>query len=212
MIKKYFLTGLVLLLPVAVTVLIILFLVDLFTTPFVPIVSLIMHKLELALNFQIPDELTLPVARVLALILLIIFIHLLGALTRWFIIKKTLALTDKLIEKIPLVKSIYRTAQDIFRAIFSDDGKKAFKATVMFPFPFSPSHGVGFHVGDMCQEVQSKVDKPLIAVFVPTSPHPISGFLFFVPKEKTHEIDMSIEDSLKFLISCGMISKHEHTK
>ena len=203
--KKHFLTGLVILMPVALTLLVILFLIDFFTTPFISVVSSILEKIEIALNFQIPDSLTLPVARIFALILLFLFIFLLGAVAHWFFFKNLFQFGDRLISRIPFIKTVYKVTRDIFKALFSSDGKKAFKHSVIIPFPFAPSYALGFQAGEVADEIQNKVKEPLVSIFMPTSPHPISGFLFFVPQKDAHKIAMSMEESVKFLVSCGMI-------
>lgn len=203
--KKHFLTGLIILMPIALTVMIILFLVDFFTTPFISIVSSILNQIEVALHFQIPDSLTLPVARVLALVLLFLFILILGAIARWFLIKHIIQFGDRIISRIPYIKTVYKVSRDIFNALFSSDEKKAFKYSVIIPFPFSPSYSLGFHAGEVAEEIQSKIEEPLLSVFMPTAPHPISGFLFFIPKKDAHKIAMTTEESVKFLVSCGII-------
>lgn len=207
--KKHFLTGIIILMPIALTVMIILFLVDFFTTPFVSIVSSIIHELEIALHFKIPANLTVATARIFALVLLFLFILLLGALARWLIIKKLFIWGDQIISRIPFIKTVYKVSRDIFTALFSSDGKKAFKYSVIVPFPFAPSYSLGFQAGEVAEEIQSKIKEPLTSVFMPTAPHPISGFLFFVPKKDAHKIAMTTEESVKFLVSCGMIGAKE---
>lgn len=201
MIKKYLLTGLVILLPVALTAMVILFLFDFLTTPLltvvVPLVNLIPY------NF--PPGFTLFLSRVFALIFLFIFILLLGVVTRWFIIKSLLHWGHLLISRIPIVKTIYKITREIFSALFSSDGKKAFKEAVTVPFPERPNFCIGFHAGEVAAECQEKVGEPLVSIFVPTAPHPISGFLLLMPKKDVYSVDMSNEEAVKFLVSCGLI-------
>ena len=203
--KKYFLTGLIILLPVALTLMIIGFLFDFFTGPFVTPVSLLLAWFERKLHFHIPSALILHFSRLLALILLFFFILLLGAIARWFFIKHILNGAELLFSRIPLIKTVYKITRDIFNALFSNDGKKAFKRPVIVPFPFLPSYCLGFEAGEVAREIQGKIKEPLVSVFVPTAPHPISGFLFLVEKEKQKGIQMNNEEALKFLVSCGMI-------
>ncbi|MBM3183911.1 MAG: DUF502 domain-containing protein [Chlamydiae bacterium] len=198
--KKYLITGLAILLPVALTVIVIVFLVDLFTSPFVHLV-----KTYLVPSGTLPEGLALVASRILALILLVIFIFLLGVVARWFLIKNILSLTNKILSHIPLIKSIYRVIRDIIAAFFSQDGKKAFKYPVMIPFPYPPSHAIAFQAGEVAEEVQNTLKTPLVSVFTPTAPHPISGFLLFIPKEDVHKIAMTNEEAVKFLVSCGLI-------
>jgi uncharacterized membrane protein len=204
-VKKYLLTGLIILLPLALTVMIIFFLFDFFTGPFVPIVSTIITKLEAVYHFTLPVWIAMFISRVLALILLCIFILLLGALARWLLLRNLFHLGHLLISRIPFVKTIYKVSRDIFSALFSSEGKKAFKYPVIFPFPFPPSQAIGFQAGEVAEECQQKIKTPLVSVFMPTSPHPISGFLFLVPEKDVRKIEMTNEDAVKFLVSCGII-------
>ncbi len=203
--KKYFLTGLILLMPIALTLLIVLFLIDFFTTPFLSLVSSMLHSLEELFHFHLPHALTLPLARILALLLLCLFILALGAFARWFFFKSVLEFGDRIISKIPFIKTVYKVSRDIFKALFSPDGKKAFKHPVIIPFPFAPSYALGFQAGEVAEEIQSKIKEPLQSIFMPTAPHPISGFLFFVPAKDAHQIALSNEEAVKFLVSCGII-------
>lgn len=210
--KKYLLTGLIILLPVALTLVVIFFLFDLFTEPFVSIVGPLVKFIQAQAHIKLPTGLTLFLSRLLSLIFLCIFILILGIFTQHFLVKMIIDWSNKVLFRIPFVKTVYKTSKDIFAALFSTEGKKAFKRPVMMPFPSRPNHCVGFEVGEVTAECQQKVDDPLTAVFVPTAPHPISGFLFLVKKSDVHEIDMTNEDVVKFLVSCGMILPESDAK
>ena len=203
--KKYLLTGLVILTPVALTLMIIIFLFNFFTAPLVAIVDPLILLIQSKLSVTFPDGLTLFLSRIFSLVFLCVFILLLGIITRWLVIKNLLNWGNQLISKIPLVKTIYKVSRDMFSALLSSDGKKAFKKPVMFPFPERPHFAVGFQAGEVAEECQRKIKTPLISVFSPTAPHPISGFLFLVPKDDVYDIDMTNQDAVKFLVSCGMI-------
>lgn len=210
--KKHFLTGLVVLMPVALTLVIILFLIDLFTAPFIPIVSAVLNALEASLNFHIPKTLTVLVARISALILLFLFILGLGAVARWFFFKNILEWGGQMLSRIPIFKTVYKASRDIFHALFSSEGKKAFKHPVMIPYSCHPSYALGFEAGEVAEEIQEKIKTPVKSVFMPTAPHPISGFLFFMPEQDVHKVAMTNEESVKFLLSCGMIGPQRPQK
>jgi len=203
--KKYFLTGLILLLPVALTLMVIFFLFDFFTAPFVNIVGPLIDLIQDNLHLTFPTGLTLFLSRLFALIFLCIFIFLLGMVTQWFLVRNFLKLAQIVISRIPIAKTIYKVSRDIFGALFAMDGKKAFKEPVMVPFPSRPNFCLGFHAGEVAAECQEKVETPLVSVFVPTAPHPISGFLFLIPEQDVYKVDMTNEEVVKFLVSCGMI-------
>ncbi len=203
--KKHLLTGLIILLPLALTLMIIFFLFDFFTAPFVPIVATLMAKLETSFQFTLPSGLSLFIARIFALILLCLLIFLLGAFARWFFLRNILQFGHYLISRIPIINTVYKVSRDVFSALFSSEGKKAFKRPVIIPFPNHTSYALGFQAGEVAEECQKKVKTPLVSVFMPTSPHPISGFLFLVPEKDVRGIDMTNEEAVKFLVSCGMI-------
>lgn len=203
--KKYFLTGLIILMPVALTIMIISFLFNFFTTPFLHIVESLLDSISARAQLALPPDLDIFISRILALILLCAFILLLGIIARWFIIKNLLSGTHRLLSRIPFIKTVYKVCRDVFAALFSAEGKKAFKYPVMFPFPHRPSYAIGFRAGEVAEEVQQKIQTPLVSVFAPTAPHPISGFLFLVPEKDVHTLDMSNEEAVKYLVSCGLV-------
>jgi uncharacterized membrane protein len=197
--RKYLLTGLIVLLPLVLTLMILSFLFNFFTTPIAPIVTRLVTELSL------PEGLALFLSRLLSLLFLCLFILFLGFFARYFLFKNAMSLGHKLMLRIPFVKSVYKVSREVISALFSSDGKQAFQQTVMMPFPHSPHFSIGFSAGPAAEECQKKTGKPLIAVFAPTAPHPISGFLFLVDPKDIKNIDMTKEDALKYLVSCGVI-------
>lgn len=194
-------TGLIILLPVVLTLMILVFLLRFFTEPLAPLTS---YLIEL-LPFSLPEGMVIVLSRIFSLAFLVALIMALGAITRYFLFKNTLKLANYILSRIPLVKTVYKVSRDIISALVSPDGKQAFKQAVMIPFPQKPHFCIGFSAGEVAEECQKKVSKPLIAVFAPTAPHPISGFLFLVDAEEVRPLDMTKEDALKYLVSCGVI-------
>lgn len=203
--KKYLITGLVILMPVALTTMIILFLFDFFTTPFVSIIEHLFALVQSNFSFTLSHGLTLFISRIFVIVFLFIFILILGIVARWFLIKNVISGTHLLLSRIPIVKSVYKISKEIISALFALDGKKAFHHPVLVPFPDQPLFCIGFNTGQVAEECQEKVSTPLVSVFTPTAPHPISGFLFLMPESDVHKLDMSNEEAVKFLISCGMV-------
>ena len=206
MIKKYLITGLVILLPVVLTFIVILFLIDFFTSPFVHLV-----EEHIFASATLPQGLSLFISRILAMILLCIFILFLGVVARWFIIKNIISGTNSILSRIPLIRTVYKISRDVIAALFSLDGKKAFKHPVMIPFPHRPTYSLGFQAGEVAEEIKETIKTPLVSVFAPTAPHPITGFLFLIPEKDVLKLDMSNEDAVKYLVSCGLIHSVEQT-
>lgn len=208
--KKYLFTGLIILLPVALTLMLVIYLFDLFTSPFVAPVGSLLVSAEHALSISLPDTLNIFCARLIALVFLFIFILLLGMVARWLFVRNLIRGTHSILIKIPFIKTVFKVSRDVFSALFSQEGNKAFKRPVMIPFPDYPNHSLGFVVGEVPQECQKKVEKGLLAVFTPTAPHPLSGFLLFVEKKDVYPVAMTNEDAFKMLVSCGMITPEKH--
>src|ERR1700722_16426366 len=209
--KKYFFTGFITLLPIALTFIIASWLFNLFTAPLAGVTEAIILAYEKNLNLSLAnhDTLVLFISRVFALILLLILIFLLGVCGQKFLINVFLKIPERLFSHIPLVRTIYRLSNDITKAVFSEN-KKTFKETVLLPFPHHDALAIGFVTGET-PPVFNQKDKPHtdLAVFVPTAPHPMSGFVLLTPKNLAISVDVSVEDAFKFLISCGVIHPGE---
>jgi len=199
--KKHLITGLAILLPIVLTLMVIFWLIDFFTAPFVPLVTSKIFNSHGILN----TGSTIFISRMLALLFLSIFIFLLGVVARWFLIKNILSVANRILSRIPLIKTVYKVSRDIALALFSLDGKKAFKYPVMIPFPHQSTYTVGFQAGEVTEEILAVSKEPLVSVFAPTAPHPITGFIFFVPQKNVHKLNMTNEEAVKFIVSCGLI-------
>lgn len=211
--KKHLFAGLVILLPVVLTIFMLLFLLNMFTAPFLDISTVILSQFPEVYDFLSDYNLVDLIAKICSLLLLCVFIFCLGVIARWFFINSLLNLTNAILCKIPFVKSIYKTTKDVIKALFpQEEQKKAFKRSVMVPFPSMYSQCIGFESGEIPKECQEKVKTPLVPVFVPTAPHPISGYFMLIPKDKVNDIDMTNEEAVKFTVSCGMITPERPEK
>lgn len=204
--KKYLLTGLITLLPIAITVIVVVYLFNLFTTPFAGMVEKLLLSYEQNKHASIVyhETLVMAISHIIVLILLFLLILLLGILGRKFFFSSLLRMMNKLFLHIPIIKTIYRLTREITSAVFSGE-EKTFKQTVLVPFPTPQTHALGFITGDLPEALREKILSDHLSVFVPTAPHPISGFLLLAPKKALIEVDVTVEDTFKFLISCGVI-------
>jgi len=207
--KKAFLTGLVILMPLALTIMALVFLVDLLTDPFLNIVR--EYLLERQDWIQSPNLITL-VARICILLFLFFFLIFLGFIARIFFIRWGLNIVQKVLVKIPVIKPIYKTTKDIVSAFFQQESRKAFKHPIMVNFPSKKSLAVGFVSGEIPKICAKHIEKTFTPVFIPTAPHPISGFMLMVPEENAYPISMSNEEAVKFTVSCGVILPKESDK
>jgi len=212
--KKTLLAGLAILLPIAITFFIIVFVVDFLTDPFVGIIEDLITNQEGA-ELIGHKHLLLFISRMIVLVLFFFLILILGFFGRKFFFSWFINLTHKLFNKIPnkipIIKTIYRITKEISGNIFSENKKALFKGTVQVPFPHEKSKALGLLSGAPPEAVNQKKEN-LQAVFVPTSPHPISGFLMMYDEKEIQKTEIPTEDLFKFLLSCGMYHPGEEKK
>jgi uncharacterized membrane protein len=205
--KKYFITGLIILLPLAVTIAVIGFIINFLTGPFIGLVSSIlsrMHIINSGFLFLTPDQVLRYGSKLLILILLLILTIGLGILTRWFFMNALLKLSDKVLHRIPLVNTVYKTTQDIIKTLFVSD-KNSFKQVVMVPFPRPDVFALGLIARESPRVCSDAAEKQLISVLIPTTPNPTTGFLLMYERKDLILLDMKPEDAIKYIVSCGVI-------
>lgn len=205
--KKHFITGLVLLLPLALTVMIIFFFANMLTRPFVGIVSAVMRQLHIFDNgflFLSAEQAQQCISEIFILTFIFFFIVLLGIFTRWIFAHYFIRFGDFVLHRIPLVNTIYKTSQDIIKTMFASKSS-AFKQVVLVPFPKAGSYTVGLVTRESIQGLHSSIQEDMVAVFVPTTPNPTSGFLMMYPRNELLLLDMTIEEAFKYIISCGVV-------
>lgn len=206
--KKYFVTGLVILLPLALTVAIVVWVFNLLTEPFVGVIRSLFahyHVLDngfLFLNATLVQEL---LSKIIILALLFFFTVFLGTVARLFFFNSLMKIWDYLIHKIPLISTIYKTCQDVINTIFTSNSN-SFKQVVMVPFPNKETRTIGLVTRDDLPSFIEGSDDKNIAVFVPTTPNPTSGFLVMFKEKDLIYLDMPIESAFKYIISCGVIA------
>lgn len=205
--KKNFITGLVILLPLAVTVALIGFLVNLLTNPFMGLVSAILARFDIinkGLFFLTPAQTLHYGSQLLILVVLFFVTILLGIVTKWVFIHWLFNLGDSILHKIPIVNTVYKTTQDIIKTLFVSD-KNSFKQVVMAPFPNKGSFVIGLISRESPHYCSEKANGQLFSVLIPTTPNPTTGFLLMYKKEDLIFIDMKPEDAIKYIVSCGVI-------
>lgn len=204
--KKYFLTGFIALLPLALTFIIGIWLFNLFTTPIAGLMEYLVASYEHNRENAIP--LLTFVSKLIGFLILLCFIFLIGFCGQKFLASTLHKTPEKIFSKIPLVRTIFRLSSEVTQAVFSDT-KKTFQKSVLIPFPHEGSLAMGFVTGETPEALNKTPFVTDYAIFVPTAPHPMSGFILFAPKNAIRHVDVSVEDAFKFLISCGAIHPGE---
>lgn len=206
--KKYFITGLVILLPLAVTIAIVVFIVNFLTGPFIGLVShFLTNYANIQSNFLFlkPEQVIRYGSQILILICLFGFTLILGMIARWFFFKSVISLSDSLLHRIPIVNKVYKTTQEIIKTLFVTD-KNSFKQVVLVPFPHSEAYMIGLVAKEAPRVCSKAVEKELISVLIPTTPNPTTGFLLMYDKNDIVYLDMKPEDAIRYIVSCGVIT------
>lgn len=206
--RKYFLTGLVLLLPIVLTIAIITFVVKILTNPFMDIVSHFLSKQEIiekGIFFFSGDQIVMVVSQVTILICLFLFILFLGMIARWFFINWLIKAGEYILHKLPLINKVYKTTKEIVSHLFGDD-KKTFKQVVLVPFPREGIYTMGFLSEVAPKEISHQVGSEMVSVFIPTTPNPTTGFTIMFKVKDVYYLEMTPEQAIKFIVSCGIVT------
>jgi len=140
-----------------------------------------------------------------ALVLAVVLISVAGVLARYYIGKKIIDWTDRVLMRVPLLNKFYGAIKQVNDAFAGN--RHSFKTVVLVEFPGPGNYSVGFITSEQQGEIQQKTGRKLISVFVPTTPNPTSGFLILVSEEKLTKLDMSVTDAIKYIVSLGSISQ-----
>jgi len=201
--KKYFTTGLALLLPIALTLIILCFVINILTKPFLKFTERLLVYYNPSLELQ-DSFILIWSSKLLILVSLFVCVFLLGFLGRIFFFKSLLHCGDYLIHRIPFVNSIYKASQDLVNGVFSNNST-SFSKVVLVPFPTLKSFSVGFVTKEHLDLTEEGGDaEELIPVFVPGTPNPSVGFMLMFRRREIHFVDMTIEKAMKMIISCGV--------
>lgn len=141
---------------------------------------------------------------ILATLVVIVLVTLLGYISRYVLGKYFGGLTERFIQSIPGVANVYNTVKQIV-ATFGSQNRQLFSKVVLIEFPRAGIHSIGFLTNKAQAEPQARVGAELWTVFVPTTPNPTSGFLLLVPKDQVTELEMSVGDGMKMIISGGAV-------
>jgi uncharacterized membrane protein len=143
---------------------------------------------------------------VIALVVAAVIVTLIGILARYYIGKRMIELADSVMLRVPVLNKIYGTIKQVDQA-FSSGKKSSFQTVVLVEYPREGIYSVGFITSEQMDEVDEKMGKKCVRIFIPTTPMPTGGFLIIVPEEKVTRLDMSVSDGFKYIISIGAIAQ-----
>ncbi len=191
-IRRFFFTGLIVLAPVGVTAVI---LVWMFRT----IDNILGEPLRAAIGLKIPG---------LGFVLLVVAVTLVGWAVHLAAGRELLHLWNQALARFPLTGRIYNAISQIVQAIIGER-QKLFQRTVLVPYPTDGIWAVGFVTNEDAPVMSRIIGEPCVNVFIPTTPNPTSGFMLIVPRDRTKEVDITVEDAMKVIISAGTVSPGE---
>lgn len=191
--RKYIIAGLLVWLPLAATVAIIKLVIDLLDKT----ILLLPPEWQpaTALGFSIPG---------FGVIFAVSILLITGMFAANLFGRRLVSFWEAILNRIPLVRSIYNSVKQISTTLFDDKGK-SFRKVVMLEYPRKGLWSIGFLSNDNVDTDIEHVSESLSAVFVPTTPNPTSGFIIMTPREDITELDMTVEEGFKFIISMGVI-------
>lgn len=196
--KRSFVTGLVVLLPLGVTFIVIKFLLEKIGQPASTLFFGSWSSLLDKQWFEI-------IASILSIFIVIAIITIFGWLSKFFLGKSVLKFTEGLIQNVPFINTIYNTVKQIVDTL-GKNKQAVFQKAVLVHFPNETMYSIGFLTNRSVGETQEKTKETVCNVFVPTTPNPTSGFLIMVPEDKLVVLDMSVGDAIKLIISGGAVT------
>lgn len=193
--RTYFFTGLVILAPVAITVWATIWFIDVFDSWVKPLIPY-SYNPDHYLPFKVPGT---------GLVFSLIFISFVGFLGANYVGRTVIGWWDGLVNRTPVVRSIYKGSKQIFETMFSEKGA-SFQKVCLVEWPRRDAWSVAFISREIDSgQVGLKPGKKMYAVYVSTTPNPTSGYVFFVEESEVKILDMSVEDGLKLVISMGLV-------
>jgi len=199
LIKRYFITGLLIWVPLAITA----WVLSLIASVADQSLRLLPESVQPhnILGFDIPGA---------GVVLTLLIILATGVLAANFIGQRLVIWWEILLARIPVVNSIYNSVKQVSDTLFSSSGN-AFRKALLVQYPRQGSWTIAFLTGKPGGDVINHLDGDYVSVYVPTTPNPTSGFFLMLPKEEVIELDMNVDDALKYIISMGVVAPPART-
>ncbi len=192
--KKYFITGLLIWIPLAITAW---------------VLSLIVRSMDQSLLLLPqairPEELLGFYITGIGALLTLLVVFLTGLITTNIVGQKLVRFWERVLARIPVVKSIYYSVKQVSDTLFSGSGV-AFRKVLLVRYPHPEAWAVAFQTGHPARDVADMLPEEHVGVFIPTTPSPVNGFFFFVRRKDVIELDMNVDEALKYIVSMGVVA------
>ncbi|WP_296945319.1 DUF502 domain-containing protein [uncultured Massilia sp.] len=188
--RKYFITGLLVLVPLAITAWVLNLVIGTLDQ------SLVLVPKEWQPHTHIPG---------LGAIITLAIVFLTGLLTNNLVGKWVVRMWERVLHRIPVVNSIYGSVKQVSDTLFSSSGN-AFRKAVLIPYPHENAYTIAFLTGVPGGDVANHLAGDYVSVYVPTTPNPTSGFFLMMERSRTVELDMTVDEALKYIVSMGVVA------
>ncbi len=192
--KKYFITGLLIWVPLAITAWVLSLIVRTMDQSLLLLPQAI-HPEQL-LGLYIPG---------IGALLTLLVVFLTGLVTANIVGQKLVRFWEGVLARIPVVKSIYYSVKQVSDTLFSGSGV-AFRKVLLVRYPHPEAWSVAFQTGHPARDVADLLPDEHVGVFIPTTPSPVNGFFFFVKRKDVMELDMNVDEALKYIVSMGVVA------
>ena len=196
--RRYLVAGLLVWLPIGATIVVFSFLLNLMDRLLLLLPAA--YRPEALLGFRIPG---------LGAILAAIVLLATGILAANLFGRRLVTSYESLLARIPLVRGVYSSVKHFAEVVFSESDS-AFKKVLLIEYPRPGLYSLAFQTSENPEEVQARTGDRIVTVFLPTTPNPTSGFMLFVPRKDVIELEMSVEEALKMIISLGVVLPRWH--
>jgi uncharacterized membrane protein len=192
--KKYFITGLLIWIPLAITVWVLHLIVSTMDQSLLLLPAAL--RPESLFGFQVPG---------MGVILTLVVVLLTGLLTANILGQRLVLFWESVLSQIPIVKSIYYSVKQVSDTVFSSSGV-AFRKALLIQYPRQDIWTIAFLTGQPGGDAARHLGGEFVSVYVPTTPNPTSGFFLMMPRTDVVELDMSVDEALKYIISMGVVA------
>ena len=192
--KRYFITGLLVLVPLLITLWVLATLIGIMDQSLLLLPSA--WRPEAQLGYRIPG---------LGALLTLLIVFVTGLVATNFFGKQLIIMWEALLGRVPVVKSIYHSVKQVSDTLFSGSGQ-AFRQALLVQFPHQGSWTIAFLTGQPGGDVTNHLQGEYVSVYVPTTPNPTGGYFLMMRKSDVIELDMSVDEALKYIISMGVVT------
>ena len=194
-IRSYFLTGIIVTAPIGLTFYVAILFIGFIDSKVRNIIP-VKYQYDSMLPIEVPG---------IGLLFVFILLTFIGFLTAGIVGRFIIKLGERIISRLPIIRSVYGALKQIFESVLASSSK-SFREVVLVEYPRKGIWAIGFITGDTQGEVQDSTKDEMVNVFLPTTPNPTSGFLLFIPRKDLMILNMNVEEGIKMVISGGIVT------